>query len=242
MPVRCRSTRCGDSPTGGRRSSSGPSGGPDRLVCFERTREYESSAVHIAQLSGAVVLQRLGRGWVRLCTRQRVSTWDGTHWSSKPLADRVSARLADAIGSAADRLVLDRLVEFCTHWLGAGRVGATLVWSLVGPAAELGHLGLAAKVTIPTLDVGRRSQFAALLNALAQYDRAALVDPDGRLRIVGVQLRTDERSRREVPPYRGTRHTSALRFSASEPTALVLVVSSSGTLSAFWRGARLDTG
>lgn len=215
-------------------------GGLTRLVCFERTREYESSAVHLAAGTGALVLQRLGRGWVRLTTPEGVATWDGIHWSTKPLAAHIAERVAPAL-SGADPTVLVNLLEFGTHWLGAGRVGATLVWRLDGEPRELGHLGFAASVAIPPLDLTRRAHFASLLNALAQYDRAALVDSRGRLATVGVHLRSSERSRREVAPYRGTRHTAALRFSADEPAAAVFVVSSGGQLSVFWHGRRLDT-
>ena len=215
-------------------------GRPDRLVCFERTREYESSAVHLTVDTGALVVQRLGRGWVRLCTPHGVATWDGTHWSSKPLSFHVSDHVTGVI-PAADRGVLVNLLEFCIHWLGAGRVGGALVWRLAGDPRELAHLGLAASVSIPELDLTSRAHFAPLLNALAQYDRAALVDPRGRVSTVGVHLRSSERTRREFMPYRGTRHTSALRFSSDEPSAVVFVVSSSGTLSVFWQGHRLDT-
>ena len=48
-------------------------------------------------------------------------------------------------------------------------------------------------------------------------------------------------SRRQLAPYRGTRHTSALRFSWDEPSTVVLVVSSNGTFSVFRRGERLAT-
>ena len=58
-------------------------GARDRLVCFDRTHEYESSAVHLALGTGALVLQRLGRGWVRLSTPQGVSTFDGMHWARR---------------------------------------------------------------------------------------------------------------------------------------------------------------
>jgi hypothetical protein len=214
--------------------------GPTRLVCFDRSREYESSAVHLAAGTGALVLQRLGRGWVRLTTPDGVATWDGIHWSTKPLAVHVAARVAPAL-TGADPTVLVNLLELAMHWLSAGRVGATIVWRLDGDARELGHLGFGASVAIPPLDLGRRAHFAPLLNALAQYDRAALADADGRLATVGVHLRSSERSRREIPSYRGTRHTSALRFSADEPTAAVFVVSSSGPLSVFWQGHRLET-
>ena len=51
--------------------------------------------------------------------------------------------------------------------------------------------------------------------------------------------RSSERSR-TLGPFLGTRHTSALRFTADEPSTLVFVVSSSGPLSVFCRGERLD--
>ena len=215
-------------------------GAPDRLVCFDRTREYESSAVHLTLGTGALVLQRLGRGWVRLSTPLGVATWDGMHWATKQLSINIAERVAPTL-ARADPTVLANLLEVCTHWLAAGRVGATLVWSLDGDPAELGHLGVAPAVAIPQLDLTSRAHFAPLLNALAQYDRAALVDPRGRISTVGVHLRSSEASRRELAPFRGTRHTAALRFSAEEPTAAVFVVSSSGALSVFWQGRRLDT-
>ena len=215
-------------------------GARDRLVCFDRTREYESSAVHLTLGTGALVLQRLGRGWVRLSTPVGIATWDGMHWATKQLSINVAERVAPTL-SGADPIVLANLLEVCTHWLGAGRVGATLVWSVDGDPGGLGHLGMAAAVTLPELDVTSRAHFAPLLNALGQYDRAALVDPAGRISTVGVHLRSSEASRRDLDPFRGTRHTSALRFSAEERTAAVFVVSSSGALSVFWQGRRLDT-
>ncbi|MET0146831.1 MAG: diadenylate cyclase [Ilumatobacteraceae bacterium] len=213
----------------------------DQLASFDRTREYESSAVHLALGTGAVVLQRLGRGWVRLTTSDGVATWDGIHWATKPLSVRI-AELASPNAPNADPVVLSNLLELCIHWLGAGRVGATLVWRVDGDPRELDHLGMAASVEIPTLDIRRRAHFAPLLNALAQYDRAALVDDRGRISHVGVHLRSSESSRREVPPYRGTRHTAALRFSVGEQSAVVFVVSSSGSLTVFRDGRRVDLG
>ena len=71
-----------------------------------------------------------------------------------------------------------------------------------------------------------------LLNALSQYDRAALVDARRVRR--GGRGAPSELGRRSAPRHRarsrGTRHTSALRFSADVPGAVVFVVSSGGAL------------
>jgi hypothetical protein len=202
-------------------------GSEDRLMCLDRTREFESSAVHLATATGDLIVQRLSRGWVRLTTPDGIATWDGIRWAKKPLGVRIAERIAPML-PGADVDVLANLVEFCTHWLGAGRIGAAIVWRLDGDAHEL--------------DVTDRTHFAPLLNALSQYDRAALVDSRGSVTTVGVHLRTSERSRGDIAPFRGTRHTSALRFTADVPNAVVFVVSSDGALTVAWQGRRLDTG
>ena len=211
----------------------------DRLVCFERTREYESSAVHLAMKGDGLIIQRLSNGWIRLTTPYRVATWDGVGWNVKALSDRQIERVLDEIGPA-DQTLVANLLELCTHWLGAGRIGATIVWHPDGDARELGHLGFNAAVDVPPLDLRNRNHFAAMLNALSQFDRAAIVDADGRISQVGVQLWSSDASRRNIPSHRGTRHTSALRFSADAPDAVVFVVSSSGTLTVCRAGRRLN--
>ena len=44
--------------------------------------------------TGALVVQRLGQGWVRLTTADGVATWDGIHWSTKPLSMTLVERVA----------------------------------------------------------------------------------------------------------------------------------------------------
>jgi len=216
-------------------------GRPDRLLCFDRSIEYESSVVHLAVTTSAAVVQRLDRGWVRLTTPAGVGTWDGIHWANKRLGVRIAELVAPAL-AGADPAVLAGVVEFAVHWLGAGRIGATLVWCVDGDAHTLDHLGFGAAVTIPTIGLTNRGHYPALLSALSQYDRAALVDQHGSVRTVAVHLRTSEQSRHDIASFRGTRHTSALRFSSDVPNAAVFVVSSNGPLSVFWQGQRLDTG
>ena len=210
-------------------------------MCFERTREYESSAVHLTTGTGALVVQRLGGGWVRLTTRDGVAVWDGIRWSTRPLFSELVERVAPEV-PGADPVVLANILELCAHWLAAGRVGATLVWGLDGDPLELHHLGMQAAVEVPTLELRHRAHFAALLNALSQYDRAALVAPDGRVQRVGVHLRTSERTPPGDPAVpRHPPHLGPALLGRTSPRPSSFVVSSNGTLSVFRHGRRLDT-
>ena len=138
----------------------------DRLLCFDRTHEYESSVVHLVTATGAFAVQRLGRGWVRLATPQGVATWDGIRWAQKLLSPRSSSGSRRS-SSDADPDVLANLVELCNHWLGAGRIGTAIVWRLDGDAHQLDGLGFRSSVDIPPLDLTNRSHLAPLLNALS---------------------------------------------------------------------------
>ncbi len=219
----------------GRTSFIGRDEGRLRLVCFDRTIEHEATAVQVAD-SDITVVQRMPTGWVRIFSPRAVVTWDGSRWWAKPR----SHQLASAVAAAHPRLaspVLDGLAELCVHWLSAGRVGAVLVWHTEPARAPLGHLGVGARAAIPPLDVTQREHYAALLSVLAQSDRAALVSHRGCVDSIGIALRCSDEALRNVPAYRGTRHTSARRFSYDEPAAVVFTVSSAGPVTVFHRGA-----
>ena len=219
----------------GRSSFVAHSHGAIALVSFDRTIEHEATAVQVAADAGITVIQRQITGAIRIFAPNAVVTWDGARWWSKPLA----SQLARTIRVARPELVspvLDGLSEFCVHWLSAGRIGAVLVWQTESSSSPCGHLGIGASIAIPALHMTERQHYAALRNALAQTDRAALVAPDGRVERIGVALRWSDETVAVVPPYRGTRHTSARRFSRDEPTAVVFAVSSAGPVSVLHAG------
>lgn len=215
-------------------------GGVGGLVCFDRSLEYESSAVRLRRETGAFVIQRSATGLVRVSGPNGVVTWDGTHWSVKPLAEHRAAAIRRLVPQAPPD-VLAGLLELCVHWLSAGRIGATLVLSLVGDPCQLQHIDLSSAISIPPLYVTRREHLPPLLSILSQTDRAALVDRDGRVTTVGVGLRSSDRSLALVDSLGGTRHTSARRFSFDEPTVIGFVVSADGPVSVFSDGAAAAT-
>ncbi len=93
----------------------------------------------------------------------------------------------------------------------------------------------------PALRIRNAPQLAPLRHALAQVDGAAVFDGDGVLRQLGVRLVPSKAAERTVDPFRGTRHTSARRYSRDDPLALVVVVSDDGPVTVFRDGEMLAT-
>jgi DNA integrity scanning protein DisA with diadenylate cyclase activity len=210
-------------------------GGDAHLVCLDRALEYESTALDVATDAGVYVVQRRQTGWVRVCGPAGVVIWDGTRWAIKPRAERLADAVLRAVRGAEPRVAVG-LLRLCLHWLSANRVGALLVWSPHGDPRLLDRVGLGASIAVPRMDVTCGDHLPALVNVLAQVDRAALVAPHGTIDTLGVALRPTRASIDAVEPFGGTRHTSAQRYSFDHDDCVVFVVSAAGPMTVFHRG------
>lgn len=141
--------------------------------------------------------------------------------------------------SDCDEDVLDGLLALTVHWLSPGFRGATLVWSLHRPTAEVSGVDASSGFSGPDLDVTRRQQYASLFSIHSQVDGATLVEPSGVCAAYGVTLLPTREAERTVPAETGTRHTSARRFSFDHPGTVLFVVSDDGPVSVYVDGAKV---
>lgn len=212
--------------------------GTRALACFEHSIEYEANLVTLAQHRGVHVVQRTGYGHVKAITPDMVVVWDGVRWLQKPHANSFQPLIARLVPDV-DTGVLAGLLELCVHWLSPGFRGATLVWSLHRPASELDGLDHRGGMSDPRLHIGQREHYAALFSLHGQIDGATLVEPEGACHHYGTTLVPSADAIATVPPHRGTRHTSARRYSYDHPGTVVFVVSEDGPVSVFLDGARI---
>lgn len=207
----------------------------DEWGVFDRPAGSERDLVVLAEMLGAVVVQRHPSGLVRLVGDFGVLRWDSIDWHHEPLVsswiDAVSA-----CGAHGDREVLETLLEFAVHDLGARNIGTTLVYQpdLTRSLSFDRSLPLP-----PPLQLRRPADLASLRHVLAQVDGAALFAVDGTLLELGVRLVPSAAAEAGVHGYRGTRHTSGRRYSHDDPGATVVVVSEDGPVTALRAGRLL---
>ena len=178
--------------------------GCDEWVVFDRPAGSERDLVVLSETLGAMVVQRHPAGIVRVVGRVGVFRWDGRVWQHQPL---VSAWV-DTVGACAkfgDREVLQTLLEFAVHDLGARGIGATLVYR---PDARLASSFDERLAAPPPLRVMRPADLAPLRHILSQTDGAALFDDTGVLTQIGVRLVPSARAELEV--VRVARHAAHL--------------------------------
>lgn len=210
--------------------------GPPEWLVFDRPAGSERDLGVIARTMGATLVQRHPGGLVRVVAAELGTLrWDGYTWHHEPPVDRWIDML-QACPDPRELPLMRDLLEFAVHDLGANGIGALLIYRDAhtdAPAVE--H----RLPTPPPLRIDHPTHLAPLRHALAQVDGAAVIDADGVLRQLGVRLVPSTDAERSVGGYRGTRHTSGLRYSFDDPDSTVIAVSEDGPVSVFRRGKML---
>ncbi len=213
--------------------------GSDELVVFDRPAGSERDMVVLSEVMGAVLVQRHPAGSVRLVGPFGVLRHDGLRWHHEAPVNAWIDAVTACRGDERQQDVLETMLEFAVHDLGARGIGSSLVLrSVDGPLPPAFQLRLP---TPPPLDIGRPADLAPLRHVLAQIDGAAIFDRAGVLRHLGVRLVPSPQAEAEIDAYRGMRHTSGRRYSFDDPSATVIVVSEDGPVTVLRAGRVLGS-
>jgi hypothetical protein len=206
--------------------------GPPEWLVFDRPAGSERDLGVISRALGARVVQRHPNGVVRIVDEHGTYRWNGFSWHHEPPVDHWIDTVR-ACQAPHDVRMLQTLLEFAVHDLGADGIGALLIYRETeneGPPVE--H----RLPEPPPLRIDQPTHLAPLRHALSQIDGAAVFDHRGVLRELGVRLIPSSTAEDEVDGFKGTRHTSGRRYSYDDPDAIVIAVSEDGPVSVFHRG------
>jgi hypothetical protein len=209
----------------------------DELAVFDRPAGSERDLVVLAEAMGATVVQRHPTGVVRMVGTFGVLRWAGLSWHHEPpIASWIDS--LHACGAHGDRDVIEGMLEFAVHDLGARGIGALLVYRPDDDAPPSYEVRLP---TPPPLRIGVPSNLAPLRHVLSQVDGAAVFDATGTLRELGVRLVPSPEAESDVAGFRGMRHTSGRRYSFDDRMATVVVVSEDGPVTVLRAGELLGS-
>ena len=210
-------------------------GGGDEWLLFDRPAGSERDLVVLSGALHAPIVQRHPSGAVRVAGEFGVLRWEGLAWHHEPPVAKWLDTFA-AFPSAGNPAVLKALLAFAVHDLGSLGIGALLIYRPDDVPAPTVEESLPPP---PPLHVGTASHLAPLRHALAQVDGAAVFDAGGVLSQLGVRLVPSQDAESDVAAFGGTRHTSGLRYSYDDPTAVIIAVSEDGPVSVLHDGVVL---
>lgn len=212
--------------------------GISHLACFGRNMADEFDLVGLQAELGGLIIQRHTSDQVRVFGPAGVVRWNGIAWRHDPPIEAWIRRLRALVG---ERLHVDGvrpLLRFAIHELAGRRIGATLIWrSTERPAPEGRSEALVHHA--PRLRLDRVGEEAAIAQALALTDGAAIFDAQAALTGLGVRLAPSAGAEQAVAAREGMRHTSAIRYSYDDRDAIVIVVSEDGPVTVMYGGTAL---
>ena len=192
-----------------------------------------------AAASDGTILQRLASGRIRIFRGDVVYSEEGGTWLARRSAAHYRGKFA-SLGDPRTEETAQAILELCVHNLSPAGRGATLIWFPDRASAPTAFLDRSAALEPPELSASINHQAPSVSHALGQLDRAVILGGDGSLQLMNVTLecRPSESKRVFVG---GTRHTSAMRYSRSQPEAVVFVVSADGPVTVLHRGSVIVT-
>lgn len=182
-----------------------------------------------------MIVQRHPSGEVRLVGSFGVARWDGLGWHAAPPVGDWLALASCGIDDAGSQVV-EELLRFAVHDLGAAAIGTLFVYGLSEEERKAARIEQRLP-TPPPFNIVRPADLAPLRHVLTQLDGAAVFDADGTLVDLGVRLVPSVEAESAVQLLRGTRHTNGRRFSYDHPSAVVIAVSDEGPVTVFRNGA-----
>lgn len=201
------------------------------LVFFPNSRATELELVRLISLLGGMIVQRNSDGVTKFFRNSGIVTHSNRSWFTKPHVREAARRTIQCVPGIS-RPVLNRILDLAFHILSpALHTGATLVWHLRPTGAE--------ESPVLNLSIMDERDAIAVCHLLSQIDGAAVLDHQGGLLQTGVHLKSSAKAAALIREYKGTRHTSAQRFSYDHSETLVITVSEDGPVTIFSDGASI---
>jgi len=209
------------------------------LLLLRAPATDELTLVNLRETTDSTILTRDSEGTTRVFLQTGIAVHRHRRWSFRPAVDLIVQRLQKTC-PCVEQPAFGAVLRFAFHQLSPFKTGATLVWCLEQPSEkDLEKMRPAIDLTRLRADVADEAVLPSIRHLLAQVDGATIIAPEGMFLGTGAQLQPSSKSKQVVSEHKGTRHTSARRFSFDFDRSIVVVVSGDGTVSIFSDGASI---
>ncbi len=210
------------------------------LLRFKTPLSNEVQLIRQFPITGGLIITRSANGITKFFQGDSLTIHENRKWFTKPNVKSAAWKVSQCVANI-DKVILNRILEFAFHLMSPiSRAGAILVWFLKPGIPDIEP----ASIEVPSvntlhLSLMNDSHSRMIFHLFAQVDGASLFDHKGNLMKTGVQLKYSEQSRKLIQEFRGTRHTSSMRFSYDWGDAIVVTVSEDGPVTVFSNGANI---
>lgn len=209
------------------------------VLLLDQKVEAEWELVDFQQRRGGILCKTNIHGITQIFCDKGVLQHQLRRWYKTPSVQQMAQNII-RLFPQLDPEQLQSILDFCLYELSPGKVGTILVWylePLTAPALDL-LLPQTRWQQRPNIElkIGPAMVNAVLQHVVRYTDGAVILDQAGVILGVGAHLKYSSASVQAISAYKGTRHTSARRFTYDCPLTIAFVVSDDGSVTVFAAG------
>ncbi len=210
------------------------------LADFRIPLSTEIQFIRNFPIGAGLFIQRSNSSVTKFFQGDSLTIHDNRRWFTKPNVKIAAWKVTQCVANI-DKSILNQILEFAFHLVSPQtRVGAILIWFLKPMEQVPSDIPAdATDLADLNLSIVNDSHTQMICHLLSQVDGATYLDPRGNLLRTGVQIKYSDRARDLIPEMRGTRHTSAIRFSYDFEECIIITISEDGPVTVFSSGASI---
>lgn len=201
--------------------------------------EYELLKLH--QDLNALIMQRDNALKTKLFDNNNVFIHHNRNWLKKQNIYPLIRKIKTHVPQIKEE-ILSAFLEFAYYYLSPKNIGATIVYFIDDEkGSKIPKVEPLQDFSPIMLSIMTDGDKVLISNLLSQIDGATFFNQDAVLACTKIKLDSKVSTRELIPEYKGTRHTSARRYSYEQPKSIVFTISEDGPVSVFSDGVELVT-
>jgi len=203
------------------------------LIHLDEGYSNEVKLIQNFPISGGLIAHRNRHGVSKIFLGDSIWIHEQRNWSFRPNIKKASSNISHCF-EKIDKKIMNQILEFAFYMLSPSpKTGAIIVWS----ASNGEHSN--NELSALNLNLTDDSKKKMIFHLLSQTDGATMIDSNGRITEYGVHLHYSKKSASIIGEYRGSRHTTSIRYSYDAEDAIVFTISEDGPVSIFINGVNI---
>lgn len=207
------------------------------ILLFEDLKNNEYNLMKLSEKTNSIIFLYKNKE-IKIFAEGNIYTHENRHWKIK---NGIKEKIDEVVNLADYKYpeVVIKLIEFAYYELSPNKIGSILIYLLDNDYEKIKELNPPIKFSDYKINFKKKIHHYLVKNFLKQIDGATLILPEGNIWGTGLHLQYSQNSKEIIIEEKGTRHTSAKRFTYDYNNAIVIVTSEDGPITVYSDGVSI---
>ena len=207
------------------------------ILLFEDLKNNEYNLMKLSEKTNSIIFIYKDKE-IKIFAEGNIYTHENRDWKIK---NGIKEKIEEIVNLTDYKYpdVVIKLIEFAYYELSPNKIGSILIYLLNNDYEKIKELKPPIEFNDYKINFKKKIHHYLVKNFLKQIDGATLILPKGNIWGTGLHLQYSKNSKNIILEEKGTRHTSAKRFTYDYSNAIVIVTSEDGPVTVYSDGVSM---